>query len=131
MTSTNANSKLIKFIKEARKRGFEDWQIRKPLLKQGWPEQEIEKAFKSLIKKDHARSTNQVTIHIDNELLKLLKKRADKNMLGLSDQITEILRRSALSMRNKSRMPRPIKCDDKLVGIFSRERRGRRKKKKR
>ena len=41
-----ANTKLVSFIKEARKRGFDDFQIREPLLKKGWPSEEIEKAFK-------------------------------------------------------------------------------------
>ena len=34
--------KLIDFIKEARKRGFDDFQIRNPLLKQGWNPEEVE-----------------------------------------------------------------------------------------
>lgn len=37
--------KLLTFIKEARNRGFDDFQIRQPLMQKGWPLDEIETAF--------------------------------------------------------------------------------------
>ena len=40
-----ADKSLIKFIKEARNRGFDDYQIREPLLKRGWPKEIVEDSF--------------------------------------------------------------------------------------
>lgn len=119
-----ADKKLVKFIKAARERRFSDLQIREPLLKKGWPLDEIEKAFLEL--KPKYKFKNQVCIFLDNELLKVLEKRAKKNMFTVSEQVEDILRRSCLSM--KKGFPKSPKCDDALVNIFSRERRGRRKK---
>ena len=42
------NKELLKFIKQARKRGFSDLEIKKVLMQNNWPIQEIEKAFISL-----------------------------------------------------------------------------------
>ena len=39
------DSKLLKFVVEARKRGFSDPEIRQPLLDKGWPSQEVDKAL--------------------------------------------------------------------------------------
>ena len=36
-----ANKQLLKFIKQARERGFDDYQIKEPLLKRGWPADEV------------------------------------------------------------------------------------------
>ncbi len=120
-----ANSELVNFIKECRKRGFSDLQIREPLLKRGWPLDEIEKAFLEL--KPKYKFKNQVTIFLDNELLGVLEKRAKKNMFTASEQIEDILRRSCLGMKKPASISG--KCDDALVNIFSRERRGRKRKK--
>ena len=118
------NPNLVKFIREARKRGFDDYNIRTPLLKQGWPLAEIECAFNSLKRKqrEHIKFKNKVVIYLDNDLLKMIEKRAKKNMLTLPEQIEDTLRRSCLSLKNK-----PIisgKIDDLLVSIFSRQKRG-------
>jgi hypothetical protein len=118
------NTDLIKFIKEARKRGFDDYTIRTPLLKQGWPESEVECTFNALKRKarEHLSFKNKVVIYLNNELLKMLDKRAKKNMLTLPEQIEDTLRRSCISMKKK-----PIisgKIDDLLVSIFSRQKRG-------
>lgn len=118
------NQKLVKFIKEVRKRGFSDLQIREPLLKKGWPLDEIEKAFLEL--KPKYKFKNQICIFLDNELLKVLEKRAKKNMFTVSEQIEDILRRSCLNL--KRGVYRASKCDDALVEIFSREKRGRKRK---
>ena len=119
------NKDLIKFIKEARKRGFDDYQIREPLLKQGWPLDEVEAAFFSIRPKKPIRFKfkNKIVIYLDNDLLSLIGKRAKKNMLTLPEQIEDILRRSSLSMKNKVSTPSG-KIDDILVGIFSRQKRG-------
>ncbi len=39
------NKGVVEFIREARKRGFDDYEIKEPLLKQGWPIEEVEKSF--------------------------------------------------------------------------------------
>jgi len=114
---------LVRFIKESRKRGFDDFQIREPLLKKGWPLEEIEKAFYAL--KPKYKFKNKISIFLDSEILKIIDRRAKKNMLTLNEQIEDILRRSCINMKKTS--SRPIKCDDNLVAIFSRERKGRKK----
>lgn len=118
-----ANTGLVSFIKESRKRGFDDFQIREPLLKKGWPSEEIEKAFYSL--KPRYKFKNKISIYLDSEISKMIDKRAKKNMLSLGEQIEDILRRSCVNMKKGT--SKPIKCDDNLVAIFSRERRGRKK----
>ncbi len=71
----------------------------------------------------------KVTIDIDEDVKKILSQRAKKNLLTLREQIEEILRTSAV--RTKSgKTYRKINVDDRLVAIFSREKRGRKKKKK-
>ena len=69
-----------------------------------------------------------ITISINDETKKVLQKRADKNLFTLREQIEDILRKSAI--RSKATKSSSIaKVDDKLVSIFSREIRGRKKKK--
>lgn len=123
MEKTKANAQLVKFIKESRKRGFDDFQIREPLLKKGWPSEEIEKAFYSL--KPKYKLKNKISVYLDSTVLKMIDKRAKKNMLNLNEQIEDILRRSCVNMKKGT--SRKVKCDDRLVAIFSRERRGRKK----
>jgi hypothetical protein len=55
-------------------------------------------------------------------LLKLLEKRARRNMLTLPEQIEDTLRRSCLSMKKKPLTSE--KLDDLLVSLFSRRKRG-------
>ena len=69
-----------------------------------------------------------VTINIDEKVKKILEKRAEKNLLSLREQIEDILRRSAVNY--KSGTSTAIKVDDKLVEVFSREKRGKKKRKK-
>lgn len=125
------NANLIKFIKEARKRGFDDYEIREPLIKNGWPTLEVNSAFESLKPKKRVHYTfkNRIELYLDNDVLELIEKRAKKNMLTLPEQIEDILRRSCLSMKNKKTLPE-TKLDDLLVGIFSRRNCGRKKRKK-
>lgn len=68
----------------------------------------------------------KVTIDIDEDVKKILMKRAKKNLLTLREQIEDILRRSCVRSSGSSKYNE--KLDDKLVGIFSRSRRGRKKK---
>ena len=120
------NADLVKFIKTARGRRFDDYEIRTPLLKQGWPLDEIECAFNSLKRKkrEHISFKNKVTIYLNNDLLKLIEKRAKRNMLTLPEQIEDILRRSTLSLR-KGKLTGE-KIDDLLVSLFSRRKRAKR-----
>lgn len=113
----NANSKLIEFIKEARIRGFEDFQIREPLLAHGWPSHEIEKAFSYL--KPTNKGKSRLTIYLSDDVVRKLEKRADKNMLNLHEQIEDILRRSVLNLKKNSAEE---KVDDKFITFFSRKR---------
>ena len=64
-----------------------------------------------------------LTINIGEDEKKILKKRADKNMLSLNEQAEDIIRRSCVSQKSKTET-KDIQCDDKLVGIFSRAKKG-------
>jgi len=68
-----------------------------------------------------------VTIKLDEEEVKILEKRAKKNLMSLREQVEDIIRRSCVS--GKSKGYKVIKPDDRLVGVFSRERRGNWRKK--
>ncbi len=112
------NSKLIKFIKEARKRGFDDYQIKQPLLNHGWPIDEIEKAFSVL--KPRYKFKNKICLYLDSDVLRILDRRAKKNLFTISEQIDDILRRSCLSAKGKTKPDE--KLDDTLIALFSRKR---------
>ena len=139
MAEINANQDLIKFIKEARKRGFDDYDIRKPLLDNGWPAVEVDKAFYAIKlelektkiekkKKDpEYEYSNKICIDIDSDVLKVIEKRAKKNMLTSKEQIEDIIRRSAVTTKTQTSAGQE-KLDDLLVGVFSRKRSGRKKK---
>lgn len=109
---------LVRFILEARRRGFTDSKIREALLNDGWPLNIVEKAFIGLAEKYHVK--NKVCIYLDSEVMKRLEKRAGKNMFTLSEQIEDILRRSALIPRKAAEKE---KLDDLLVALFSRKKR--------
>lgn len=113
-----ANKELLKFIKEARKRGFDDYQIKDPLVKKGWPVSEIEKAFAEI--NPEIKFKNKLTIYLSNDVLKVIQKRADKNMLNLNEQIEDILRRSAINAKTIKKQEE--KLDDMIVTLFSRRR---------
>jgi len=132
--------KYIEFIKESRKRGFEDLTIRNALIKKGWPENEIDNAFKSIDgdkkeiyfrdkKVEKQVFKNQITLFLDNELTEALDKRAKKNMMTVSDLIEDILRRSTINQKLK-KSPNDPKIDDTLVNVFSRKNTGPKAKKK-
>ncbi len=136
----SANSELVKFILEARRRGFEDWQIRAPLLKQGWPECEIEKAFLAVKQQQDAKLKqrakkggkiiykykNSVTIHLDSEVLRIIERRAKKNMLTVPEQIEDIIRRSCVNTKKSASLKDDV--DDLLLKLFSRRRSGKPKR---
>ena len=68
-----------------------------------------------------------ITITLSDEEKKIIKKRADKNYFSLKEQIEDIVRRSCIFAKKRAGM-KQIKVDDRLVGIFSRQRRGRKRK---
>jgi len=70
-----------------------------------------------------------LTIDIPENVLKILKKRADKNLLSTKEQVEDIIRRSAVSYKSNSSISE-VSPDDRLVSIFSRQRKGRSSKKK-
>lgn len=70
----------------------------------------------------------RVSIELSDKEIETLEKRAKKNFLSLKEQIEDIIRRSVI--RGKSSGYKAIKPDDRLVGIFSREKRGNWRKKK-
>ncbi|MDP3992310.1 MAG: hypothetical protein Q8P79_02265 [Nanoarchaeota archaeon] len=68
-----------------------------------------------------------ITISIDEEIKKIIGKRAKRNLLSIKEQIEEIIRQSAI--RTKAGVSTGnLKIDDKLVEIFSRHRKGRKKR---
>lgn len=70
-----------------------------------------------------------ITINLDEDVRKIISRRAGKNLLSLREQIEDILRKSAVRTKNKPGY-RGIKIDDVLVSAFSRDKRGRKKKKR-
>lgn len=114
------------FIRDARRKGYSDETIKLALIKKNWPKEHVEKEFRKLEPSDIVGDKVIVTIFLDQELSKKLEKRAKKNMLTLSEQIEDILRRSALNQ--KKSLPED-KVDDRLISVFSR--RGKKNGKKR
>jgi hypothetical protein len=125
------NSKLLQFILESRKRGFDDWQIKEPLLKGGWKEELVNEAFIYISKKAKQKNKslvkNAVTIYLDDDLVKTIDKRAKKNMMNFNEQVEDILRRSCLNIKKKSSTS-DNDLDDKFIGLFSRKNTGRPRK---
>jgi len=118
-----SDQKLLDFIKTARERGFEDYQIREPLLAKGWPVKEVDSAFlelKSREKKIALKSKTKIEILIDNTVLKSIEKRANRNIFTLNEQIEDILRRSCVNL-NKKKGFEEEKLDDKFIALFSRK----------
>jgi len=68
-----------------------------------------------------------ITITIDDEARKILKTRAKRNIFTLREQIEDIIRKSAIRYKNSGNFRR-FRLDDKLIEIFSRDKRGGRKK---
>ncbi len=116
---------LTNFITEARKRGFSDKIIKEALLDKGWAIGKVDSAFESLMPK--FKSKNQVCIFLSDDLLATLEKRGKKNLLTISEQIEDILRRSTISQKKKKSIY-DEKLDDNLIGLFSRRRSGRKGK---
>ena len=115
-----SDSKLLRFIIEARKKGFSDSEIKTPLLEKGWQEDVVDDAFNHIIEKIEKRKTLTITLPVS--VIDIVEKRAKKNILSLEEQIEDIIRRSAVNAKNKKFLS-PEKIDDLLVSIFSRRKR--------
>lgn len=69
----------------------------------------------------------KVIIDINDEELKILKRRAKNNFLNVKSLVDDIIRRSCIRFKKIE----PVdKCDDKLISLFSRQKRGKRKSNK-
>ncbi len=112
----HGKQRACQIYKRGEKKGYDDYQIKEPLLKHGWPLDEIEKAFSVL--KPRYKFKNKVSIYLESDILKILEKRGKKNMLNINEQIEDILRRSCL--RAKTIKKQEAKIDDLLISIFSR-----------
>jgi hypothetical protein len=67
-----------------------------------------------------------ITIRLNDSEVKVLKKRAKKNMLELREMVEDIVRRSCINTKSGGSVSE--KCDDTLVSIFSRKTAGRQRK---
>ncbi|MCX8159091.1 MAG: hypothetical protein N3D20_02265 [Candidatus Pacearchaeota archaeon] len=112
--------KVIEFVRECRRRGFSNEQIKDKLIEGGWSFKEIDEAI-NFVKKTTQKI--RLCIGIDEEVAKMLIRRAKRNMMSVEEQAEDILRRSCVSMRKK-----PL-TEEKIVGnhfisIFSRRKYG-------
>jgi len=71
----------------------------------------------------------KLTIYLDDEEVKILEKRAKKNLFTLKEQVEDIIRKSAVHTKTGTKTT-SIKVDDRLVAVFSRQKTGPKKKKK-
>lgn len=71
----------------------------------------------------------KITIYLDDEEVKVLEKRAKKNIFTLKEQVEDIIRKSVVRTKTTTRVSGP-KIDDRLVAVFSRQKTGPKKKKK-
>ena len=85
----NLSKTITRFITEARKRGFSDFQIRQELKRKNYPENLTIKCFDTLQPKFKIK--NQICIFLSNEILTSLEKRAKKNLLTIEEQIEDII----------------------------------------
>lgn len=68
-----------------------------------------------------------ITISIDEEIQKIIGKRAKKNLLTIKEQIEEIIRQSAIRTKSGASIS-SVKADDRLIEVFSRNKRGKKKR---
>ena len=119
----NSYNELQSFIIEARRRGFTDAQIKKPLLDNDWDLEEVDKALASLKITEASgpqyKIKNRIEIYLTEDILKELEKRAEKNMFNLNEQVEDILRRSCL--HGKQIKSQEDRVDDLFLKLFSRK----------
>ncbi|MDO8509495.1 MAG: hypothetical protein Q7S27_07505 [Nanoarchaeota archaeon] len=73
---------------------------------------------------------NELTINLDEIVMNIVTRRAKRNLLTPKKLIEDIVRRSMLSYKDSGKSAPQSNIDDKLLNIFSRQRRGRKKIKK-
>ena len=112
------NTDLLQFVRESRRRGFGFDRIKEALLSNGWPLSEINPVFEIVESEIHTK--HNISVSLDDGVLRLLEKRAKKNMMTLPEQIEDILRRSVINSKGTTAKE---KLDDMLVGLFSRKKR--------
>ena len=119
-----ADQKLIDFIIEVKRRGYNNSEVIPQLTERGWSIREINAALKSI----STTKKEKVEIYLNENIIDIVKKRARKNLLSLPEQIEDIVRRSCVNTKiNKSKANE--KLDDLLVGIFSRRKSGKKSNK--
>ena len=128
------NQQIVQYILECRRQGFDDWQIKEHLIKNSWSSDIVDEAFLYLAKqrenktdKTKQKIKNALTIYLDDDLVKIIDKRAKKNMMNFNEQVEDILRRSCLSMK-KQKSVFDKNLDDKFIALFSRKNTGRARK---
>ncbi len=67
-----------------------------------------------------------ISVFIDDNEKKILERRAKKNLMTLREQVEDIIRRSSVNYKSGSQSA--AKVDDRLVEIFSRHKKGRKRK---
>lgn len=115
--------KYVKYIRESRERGFEDYTIKSSLLMKGWPEVEIDKAFSYVNDQEIAKEIQQhdkdyprqsfgssITLYLEGELRAALEKRANNNGITLQEEIENLLKKSALNIS-----PKKVRVKEKNV----------------
>lgn len=70
-----------------------------------------------------------ISVSLDEKVKKIIEKRAKKNLLSLREQAEEILRQSAVRTKSGDSISK-VKVDDRLVEVFSRDKKGRKGKRK-
>lgn len=130
-----SNPELLKYIRECQALGYDDWQIREELMKNGWQIEDVAEAFlqiryeenQKLKKKvrtprgkvvEHYKNT--ISVHLDSEVYNLIEKRAKKNMFTVEEQAADILRRSTINQKNQKSIA-DEKLEDKFIKLFSRK----------
>ncbi|NCN98816.1 hypothetical protein COU62_03590 [Candidatus Pacearchaeota archaeon CG10_big_fil_rev_8_21_14_0_10_35_219] len=69
----------------------------------------------------------RISIYVDEKMMRALKKRAKDNLLSVREMVEDIVRKSMVSYMKRWRRRR-IKVDDILVQAFSRDGRGKKRK---
>lgn len=112
------DKRVIDFIRESRRRGFDDPAIAQRLSEAGWSINEIDAAFNAVKK---TTQKVRLCINIDEDVAKMLARRAKRNLMSIEEQAEDILRRSCVGMRKKP-LGEEKMIGNGLVSIFSRRR---------
>lgn len=79
-------------------------------------------------------TTTSITIHLDEDEVEVLKRRAKGNLMTVREQVRDIIRRSCAASKrrylNKDKKKSKIKIKDDLIKVFSRPRKQKKTKSK-